>query len=142
MSPDRAGSHTQGVNLKLFVAAASLLVLGGCGSKSDPPSQGDTRPASQTLEGKYQLSLSEEEIKELGGTDKVPSLTLKKDGSWVMTSPPDEPSTGKYKLSGSELTLIGKDGEETRLSIDKDAKAITEAGVEEPESFVLVEGSK
>lgn len=94
------------------------------------------------LEGTYTLSLTEEEVKEMGGLDKVPTLTLRKDGSWEMTAPPEKPMTGKYALNGENLTLTATDGEDQRLIVGDGGKTITEAVEDQPATFVLDKDKK
>lgn len=102
-----------------------LVVMGGCQPKKveAPKPQPDTTVQFDAMVGKYRLKMTEEEIEQIGGVEKVPTLFLN--------------GEGKYNLTNEGSVLKGsymyREGMVTLQDVDEN---------EPPEIFVIQEGGK
>jgi len=114
-----------------------LLTLGvvGCGKSESIEPAAQSGPA--TLAGTFWLDLPAEEIKELGGVDRLPTITFNEAGRWTMKVPPDDETKGTYRLVGRQIQLQTADEppEEMSFILEPGDKAIREEG-EDPARFL------
>jgi len=86
--------------------------------------------------GEFVLDLPEDEIKEAGGADALPRLLFSSDGTWKMSAKGEPPTQGKFKLSGSKLTLT-TDGEAETIDfeVERGGEAVLEISEEPRENW-------
>lgn len=91
------------------VAILGLLMIGGCQKKVEAPAPEPASTSDQII-GTYRLKVSDDEVAEAGGLDKLPALVIEKD-HWRMIASGEE-SSGTWVYRDGKLTLTDKSGEQ------------------------------
>lgn len=103
-------------------------LVAGCQKDKIATSPPDLVVVASDVTGRYLLSLSEEEVEEFGGADKVPALVLSADGSWRLEAD-DETLSGTWSVAGGKVVTREKESDERmEYEVSRDMKTLTSLG--------------